>query len=289
MKKLYLVCFLFCIFCCSSANAYTPTTTQAEALAPYLYYHPELDQTAIITPNLLEILDLPAGPYNSWVSGNNFANGFVFKGVTDWRLPTVAELLEIYETGVFQQFSIAHWTHRYYWSNELINQDFVKVVITEGANAGKTENAYTDGGPRISFITDGYVEGAITIPFEAPEEPICMTPSEIETMLTDATDGLLSPEEVQEIVVTATTGLYTEVEMQQAIESAVEAKDERIEELTTALDAGLFSLEADFQAVFKNPDFNLPGSTNLEKLENLIQAINDLNKGRKRGIYKKLK
>ena len=45
-------------------------------------------------------------------------------------------------------------------------------------------------------------------------------------------------------------------------------------------------LVSNFQNIFKDPDFDIPGTTNLEKLNNLYSAIMDLNKGSKNQIYK---
>jgi len=45
------------------------------------------------------------------------------------------------------------------------------------------------------------------------------------------------------------------------------------------------SLQSHFQALFRDPDFVIPGETLLEKYHNLMTAIMNLNRGRKLGLY----
>ncbi|MEW6214834.1 MAG: PKD domain-containing protein, partial [Nitrospirota bacterium] len=59
----------------------------------------------------------------------------------------------------------------------------------------------------------------------------------------------------------------------------------KIDQINNTLTVGLGSIETDFQSVFNDPDFIIPGDTLLEKFQALNQAVLDLNKGRKEGIY----
>jgi chaperonin cofactor prefoldin len=54
------------------------------------------------------------------------------------------------------------------------------------------------------------------------------------------------------------------------------------------INALLNSLEADFRKTFNNPNFTIPGATPQQRLQNLINALISLNKGRKEGIYQSL-
>lgn len=59
----------------------------------------------------------------------------------------------------------------------------------------------------------------------------------------------------------------------------------QLDEIDDTLTTDLGSIDTDFQNVFNDPDFAVPGDTLLEKFEALTQAVLDLNKGRKEGIY----
>jgi chromosome segregation ATPase len=59
-------------------------------------------------------------------------------------------------------------------------------------------------------------------------------------------------------------------------------------QLNDNLTLGLISIQDDFRRVFKNPDFAIPGETNVEQYQNLIQTILDMSKGEKNPIYKGL-
>lgn len=50
----------------------------------------------------------------------------------------------------------------------------------------------------------------------------------------------------------------------------------------------LSRLEADFREVFRDPDFLIPGTTTVERLESLAEAILRLNRGRKTPLYTEL-
>lgn len=59
--------------------------------------------------------------------------------------------------------------------------------------------------------------------------------------------------------------------------------------LKSLLSNSLQRIEVDFQQVFKDEYFEIPGFTPEEKLENLVDAIIALNKGRKMGLYQQLR
>jgi len=44
-------------------------------------------------------------------------------------------------------------------------------------------------------------------------------------------------------------------------------------------------LEQHLQEIFRDPEFQVPGATLEEKLQNLLEAIRLLNRGRKLGLY----
>jgi len=58
--------------------------------------------------------------------------------------------------------------------------------------------------------------------------------------------------------------------------------------LTNGLLSGLNSVEQNFQQVFNDPQFEISGITLLEKFQSLVNAILQLEKGRKEGIYTNL-
>jgi len=67
-----------------------------------------------------------------------------------------------------------------------------------------------------------------------------------------------------------------------------QALQSQVNQLTTGLVSGLTKLQNDFRVVFNDPTFVIPGATPLEQYQNLINAILNLNKGRKEGIYTNL-
>jgi hypothetical protein len=54
------------------------------------------------------------------------------------------------------------------------------------------------------------------------------------------------------------------------------------------IDGLLAQLEADFREVFQDPEFTIPGTTTIERLQSLIEAILRLNRGRKFILYSEL-
>jgi Protein of unknown function (DUF642) len=52
---------------------------------------------------------------------------------------------------------------------------------------------------------------------------------------------------------------------------------------------GLSRIEQDFQRIFNDRGFAIPGATEQEKFQRLVDAILRLNKGRKEGLYEKLR
>jgi len=67
-----------------------------------------------------------------------------------------------------------------------------------------------------------------------------------------------------------------------------QALQNQVNQLTTGLVSGLTNLQNHFRVVFHDPTFVIPGATPLEQYQNLINAILNLNKGRKEGIYTNL-
>lgn len=59
-------------------------------------------------------------------------------------------------------------------------------------------------------------------------------------------------------------------------------------QLTSGLVSGLTSLQNDVRSIFNDPAFAIPGATSAEQYQNLINAIRNLNNGRKEGIYTNL-
>jgi YVTN family beta-propeller protein len=55
-----------------------------------------------------------------------------------------------------------------------------------------------------------------------------------------------------------------------------------------AVASAISSLQDNFRQIFANPKFVVPGATPLEQLQNIIQAVLHLNKGRKMGVYTNL-
>lgn len=72
------------------------------------------------------------------------------------------------------------------------------------------------------------------------------------------------------------------------LEQQVDALQLELNNLKELLITSLSRLEEDFRITFHNPNFAIPGESSEAKLENLIDAIIGLNKGRKMGIYKAL-
>lgn len=72
------------------------------------------------------------------------------------------------------------------------------------------------------------------------------------------------------------------------LEQKVHALQAELDALKQLLTMSLDLLEEDFRSTFKDPGFTIPGNSAEEKLENLVQAIIGLKKGRKRGLYKTL-
>jgi hypothetical protein len=85
------------------------------------------------------------------------------------------------------------------------------------------------------------------------------------------------------------TGTITALEEELALrQGELNAAEERITELETALSDNLVEIEVDFQTVFNDSDFVIPGNTLLERIDSLINAVMGINKGRKMEIYKNL-
>lgn len=59
-------------------------------------------------------------------------------------------------------------------------------------------------------------------------------------------------------------------------------------QLTTELVSGLTNLQNDVRLIFNDPTFAIPGTAPDEQYQNLINAIRNLNNGRKEGIYTNL-
>lgn len=88
-------------------------------------------------------------------------------------------------------------------------------------------------------------------------------------------------EEIQALQGQVTTLSGQNTQLQQELQT-VQAQ---LVQLTTVVTNGLTSLTIDFQSVFSDPMFVIPGATLEEQYQNLIAAILNLNKGRKEGIY----
>lgn len=73
------------------------------------------------------------------------------------------------------------------------------------------------------------------------------------------------------------------------LEAQIDALQSELSQLKQQLISSLSTLEEDFRASFHDPDFVIPGELPEDKLDNLVQAIIDLNKGRKWGLYRALK
>lgn len=75
------------------------------------------------------------------------------------------------------------------------------------------------------------------------------------------------------------------VTSQDEIVLSISGLQNQIQVTNDTLTTNLGSVEADFQSIFNDPTFIIPGDTLIEKFEALSQAISDLNNGRKEGIY----
>ena len=131
--------------------------------------------------------------------------------------------------------------------------------------------------------------------------------TELESQLGDMAERVHDLESQLETLETRVSGLDQQVaDLQQQIEelkslvggleSQITYLEDKVRALQAELDAlkqtlnlSLNLLEEDFRATFHDPVFEIPGNNSEEKLENLVQAIIDLNKGRKMGLYKALR
>ena len=66
------------------------------------------------------------------------------------------------------------------------------------------------------------------------------------------------------------------------------ALETQIDQLNINLALKLNALQTDFRRLFRDPDFTIPGTTNISELEILMRAILNLTKGHKNAIYKEL-
>jgi hypothetical protein len=112
-----------------------------------------------------------------------------------------------------------------------------------------------------------------------------------------ATFGVTGPT-VQELL-DQVAALTTQV---QALQNQLDAANGTVNNLTSqvtqlqaqlnqqsAATAALVNgVEADLRLTFNNPSFTIPGATPQQRLQNLINAISGLNKGRKEGLYQSL-
>ena len=73
------------------------------------------------------------------------------------------------------------------------------------------------------------------------------------------------------------------------LEEKVRSLQAELDALKNLLNSSLDRLEQDFRATFRDSSFEIQGTTSEEKLENLVDAIIQLNKGRKMGLYKQLR
>lgn len=72
------------------------------------------------------------------------------------------------------------------------------------------------------------------------------------------------------------------------LEQALASAQNNANAANGAVDAAVRRVESDLQQVFNDPRFTIPGNSPLEKLQNLINAVVQLEKGRKQGIYQNL-
>jgi hypothetical protein len=91
--------------------------------------------------------------------------------------------------------------------------------------------------------------------------------------------------------------LGCQAELQEAIQiiqdlqdqlSEAEGQNAELLATLTAIGTLLDQIEADFQTVFRQPDFRIPGATTLERFQSLTAAILELDRGRKAGLFANL-
>lgn len=68
-------------------------------------------------------------------------------------------------------------------------------------------------------------------------------------------------------------------------EAALQAANAALAQQTALVTNQMLALVADLRSVFGNPAFVLPGGTPFEQLQNVVNAITRLNRGRKEGLY----
>ncbi|MDQ3816864.1 MAG: hypothetical protein M3362_04115 [Acidobacteriota bacterium] len=72
------------------------------------------------------------------------------------------------------------------------------------------------------------------------------------------------------------------------LSSKVSQLQAQLNQQSSSINTLVNSIELDLRRAFNNPRFSIPGATPQQRLQNLINALLNLNKGRKEGIYQGL-
>ena len=73
-----------------------------------------------------------------------------------------------------------------------------------------------------------------------------------------------------------------------AANQTIQIQQAQINLLQGAIGVTLGGVETNFRAEFHDPQFMIPGATPFDRLQNLMNAILNLNHGRKQGVYANL-
>lgn len=153
-----------------------------------------------------------------------------------------------------------------------------ELFVTRHSSGGISRFLFDGAGNAISngFIATPQMGGPAVFP--GPMVPPPPPPDQCLVQLSQCQQNLAAAEQ-------ETAALQDQVDTLSTQNAQLQ---QQLQNLTGGVGSGLTILQNDFQAVFNNPTFEIPGATLLEQYQNLITAILNLNQGRKMGIYTNL-
>jgi len=182
----------------------------------------------------------------------------------------------------------------YIFAGETVSMDSVDIGVYDAALTVTDNDGFANVGTIVLSVPAGLggcpelrtlIDNLINLLGVAGEDEIIYAVISLQSEINNLSEQIVQLQAQLAVANETIAGLEGELALRQAELNEAEA---RIAELETTLSSSFAGIEADFQTVFSDPDFVIPGDTLSEKLESLVNAMLGINKGRKKGIYENL-